>query len=282
VNVEVNELGQQVGPSVPGWRPRPVPTRASLAGGLPGGSCRLEPLDAAAHAEPLFTADALDVTGSSWTYLPYGPFPNLPTYRAWLEEVSAQTDPIFLAVVDTAQWPGRAVGVASYLRMQPDAGSIEVGHLHFSSLLQRRTAATEAQYLLMRHVFDDLGYRRYEWKCDVLNAPSRAAPNGSASPMRAPFDRQPSSAAETGTPPGSPSWTVNGPVCAPASKPGSTLTTGPTAPPAAHGVRWAPAAHANSWLLRLVMTVYGSVLLEAPARGSRSASMTSRCDHEDR
>jgi RimJ/RimL family protein N-acetyltransferase len=175
VNVEVNELGQQVGPSVPGWRPRPVPTRASLAGGLRGGSCRLEPLDAAAHAEPLFAADALDVAGSSWTYLPYGPFPNLPTYRAWLEEVSAQADPMFLAVVDTAEWPGRAVGVASYLRIQPDAGSIEVGHLHFSPLLQRRTAATEAQYLLMRHVFADLGYRRYEWKCDVLNAPSRAA-----------------------------------------------------------------------------------------------------------
>jgi RimJ/RimL family protein N-acetyltransferase len=175
VNVEVNELGQQVGASVPGWRPRPVPTRASLAGGLRGGSCRLEPLDAAAHAEPLFAADALDVAGSSWTYLPYGPFPDLPTYRAWLEEVSAQADPMFLAVVDTAQWPGRAVGVASYLRMQPDAGSIEVGHLHFSPLLQRRTAATEAQYLLMRHVFDDLGYRRYEWKCDALNAPSRTA-----------------------------------------------------------------------------------------------------------
>ena len=156
MNVEVNELGQQVGPTVPGWRPRPVPTRASLAGGLRGGSCRLEPLDAAAHAEPLFAADALDVAGSSWTYLPYGPFPDLPTYRSWLEEVSAQADPMFLAVVDTAQWPDRAVGVASYMRMQPDAGSIEVGHLHFSPLLQRRTAATEAQYLLMRHVFDDL------------------------------------------------------------------------------------------------------------------------------
>jgi len=174
-DVEVNELGQQVGPAVPGWRPRSVPTRASLADGLRGGFCRLEPLDAAAHAEQLFAADALDVAGSSWTYLPYGPFPDLPTYRVWLEEVSAQADPMFLAVVDTALWPGRAVGVASFLRMQPDAGSIEVGHLNFSPALQRRTAATEAQYLLMRHVFDDLGYRRYEWKCDALNAPSRAA-----------------------------------------------------------------------------------------------------------
>lgn len=77
---------------------------------------------------------------------------------------------MFLAVLDTAQRRARPVGVGSYLRVQPDAGSIEVGNLHYSPLLQRSTAATEAQYLLMRHVFDDLGYRRYEWKCDASRA----------------------------------------------------------------------------------------------------------------
>jgi RimJ/RimL family protein N-acetyltransferase len=90
------------------------------------------------------------------------------------------SDPFFYAVIDTdprAQWTtaGRAVGVLSLLRIQPEAGSIEVGHIHYSPLLQRRRGATEAQYLLMRYAFDDLGYRRYEWKCDALNAPSRAA-----------------------------------------------------------------------------------------------------------
>ena len=131
--------------------------------------------DADAHAAGLFQADALDTSGASWTYLPYGPFPDLPSYRVWVENVSAGTDPLFLAVLDTAAGPARPVGVGSFLRMQPAAGSIEVGHLHYSPRLQRRTAATEAQYLLMRHVFDDLGYRRYEWKCNALNAASRAA-----------------------------------------------------------------------------------------------------------
>lgn len=89
-------------------------------------------------------------------------------------------DPLFDAVIDTDPrsdegTTGRAVGVLSLLRVQPDVGSIEVGHVHYSPSLQRRRAATEAQYLLMAYAFDDLHYRRYEWKCDALNAPSRAA-----------------------------------------------------------------------------------------------------------
>jgi RimJ/RimL family protein N-acetyltransferase len=84
-----------------------------------------------------------------------------------------QTDPTFYAIVDTAS--GSPVGVASYLRIAPDMGSIEVGHLSYSPALQRTAAATEAMYLMMRRAFDELGYRRYEWKCDSLNAPSRAA-----------------------------------------------------------------------------------------------------------
>jgi RimJ/RimL family protein N-acetyltransferase len=107
-----------------------------------------------------------------WTYLPYGPFDSLDTYRAWTDEISRRSDPLFFAIIDRAS--GRAVGLASYLRIDPAAGSIEVGHLLYSPLLQRTPAATEAMFLMMEGAFK-LGYRRYEWKCDVLNAPSRAA-----------------------------------------------------------------------------------------------------------
>ncbi len=151
---------------------------------LAGRSCRLERLEADRHAEALYAADRHDVEGGSWTYLPYGPFEALASYRTWVDDVSGSDDPCFYAIVDqpadadtTTGTAGavRAVGVASYLRIQLEAGSIEVGHVHYSPILQRRRAATEAQYLLMSYAFEDLGYRRYEWKCDALNAPSRAA-----------------------------------------------------------------------------------------------------------
>jgi RimJ/RimL family protein N-acetyltransferase len=143
-----------------------------------GSYCRLERLDRARHARDLFEADQADAYGTSWTYLPYGPFPDASGYGAWLTEVTAQVDPYFLAVVDAeaaSPTSGRAVGVLSLLRVQPEAGSVEVGHIHFSPALQRRRAATEAHYLLGTYVFDHLRYRRYEWKCDALNAPSRRA-----------------------------------------------------------------------------------------------------------
>ena len=87
--------------------------------------------------------------------------------------MAAADDPLFYAVVDQAS--GGAIGVASYLRIEPAVGVIEVGHIAYSPPLRRTTAATEAMYLMMRRVFDELGYRRYEWKCDALNAPSRRA-----------------------------------------------------------------------------------------------------------
>ena len=165
----VNAHGQPVGEPVPGWTPRPEPAADVLTGRY----CRLERLDPDRHAADLFRADRLDADGESWTYLPYGPFADLPAYRQWVEEVCAGPDPRFYAVVRTDG--DRAVGVLSLMRAQPGAGSIEVGHVHYSPLLQRHRAATEAQYLLARYVFDELGYRRYEWKCDALNAPSRTA-----------------------------------------------------------------------------------------------------------
>lgn len=174
--METNELGQPVGDPVHGWVARDRPNAEVLAGRY----CTLQRLDPVRHADDLFSADRHDRSGQSWTYLPYGPFADVASYRQWVEQVAAGADPRFYAVVDTDPAAGtgslgRAVGVLSLMRVDPDFGSIEVGHVHYSPLLQRRRAATEAQYLVMRHVFDDLGYRRHEWKCDALNAPSRAA-----------------------------------------------------------------------------------------------------------
>jgi RimJ/RimL family protein N-acetyltransferase len=137
-----------------------------------GRLCRLEPLDPVRHADDLHRAYALDPDARHWTYLPYGPFADIDAYRRWMHDTCLGADPLFFAVVDPAT--GKATGVASWLRIDAASGSIEVGHLRFSSLLQRNPAATEAMYLMMRRAFE-LGYRRYEWKCDALNAPSRAA-----------------------------------------------------------------------------------------------------------
>jgi RimJ/RimL family protein N-acetyltransferase len=139
---------------------------------MDGRFCRLEPLDPERHARPLYEANARDGEGRNWTYLPYGPFTTLESYRAWMEAACRAGDPLFYAIVDRAN--GRAAGVASYLRIAPSSGSIEVGHINYSPLLQRAPAATEAMFLMMARAFS-LGYRRYEWKCDALNAPSRAA-----------------------------------------------------------------------------------------------------------
>ena len=164
----VNGLGQPVGVPLPGWTRPPQPPRAVLE----GRTCRLEPIDVARHADDLFVANAREADGRGWTYLPYGPFADREAYLAWMRATCLGDDPLFHAIVDRAS--GRAVGVASWLRVDPRAGSIEVGHLRYSPLLQRSIASTEAMYLMMKRVFE-LGYRRYEWKCDALNAPSRAA-----------------------------------------------------------------------------------------------------------
>lgn len=157
-----------IGFPLPDWRPPPRPPRTAMA----GRTCIVEPLDVARHADELFAANALDRDGTGWTYLPYGPFADRDAYLAWMNATCLGDDPLFHAIVERAT--GRAVGVASYLRIDPAAGSIEVGHLRYSPLLQRSVASTEAMYLMMKRAFE-LGYRRYEWKCDALNAPSRAA-----------------------------------------------------------------------------------------------------------
>ncbi|MEZ5926388.1 MAG: GNAT family protein [Hyphomicrobiaceae bacterium] len=164
-----NELGQPIGPSVPNWSERPRPPRTVIDGRY----ARIEPLSTDAHAADLFAANAADTAGRMWTYMSYGPFASFDDYRTWMTPAALGDDPLFHAIVDKAT--GKATGVASLLRIDPSNGVIETGHIAYAPALQRTRAATEAMYLLMRRVFDELGYRRYEWKCDALNEPSRRA-----------------------------------------------------------------------------------------------------------
>lgn len=163
-----NEHGQPIGPALPDWKSPPLPTKTTITGRY----CRLEPLSITEHAEDLFAANALDATGASWTYLSYGPFADITSYTHWLSTTCLGDAPLFFAIVDRST--NKAIGVASYVNIDPKNGSIEVGHLHYAPELQRTPLATEAMYLMMQWAFA-AGYRRYGWKCDHLNAASRAA-----------------------------------------------------------------------------------------------------------
>jgi RimJ/RimL family protein N-acetyltransferase len=153
----------EVGAPLAGWTPPPRPLRAPL----PGRWMRLEPLDPERHAEALHAANAQD--DRIWTWLPYGPFDGVAGYRSWAEAAAARDDPLFFAIATPEAGP---LGVASFMRIQPEAGSIEIGHICFSPPLQRSCAGTEALTLMAREAFR-LGYRRLEWKCDARNGPSR-------------------------------------------------------------------------------------------------------------
>lgn len=163
----VNALGQPVGPALPGWSARPRPDRV----GMEGAWCRLAPVDPEAHAADLYRAYAADRDGGMWTYLPYGPFDDLDAFKIWLATNCQGFDPLFFAIERDGDG---ALGMASFLRIAPEIGAIEIGHISYAPALQRSRASTEAMYLMMRHAFD-LGYRRLEWKCDSLNAASRRA-----------------------------------------------------------------------------------------------------------
>jgi RimJ/RimL family protein N-acetyltransferase len=158
-------FGQPISFPLADWTPPVPPPRTPMEGRY----CRLEPVDPDRHAGALFNAFCQD---RDWTYLAYGPFSTFAAYRAWMTAQCLGDDPQFFAIRRLDD--GKPAGVASYLRIAPASGSIEVGHILFAPSLQRSPAATEAMYLMMQRAFD-LGYRRYEWKCDALNAPSRAA-----------------------------------------------------------------------------------------------------------
>ena len=166
---QFNAFGQPIGPAVPDWQGCVPPPATPME----GTGCRLEPLDPSRHGQALYQAFCHSQDDRDWTYLPYGPFPSLHGFLDWLQTWALGEDPLFHAILDPAS--GETVGMASYLRIAPELGSIEVGHIHFSPLMQRTPLATEAMYLMMARVFDQLGYRRYEWKCDALNERSRQA-----------------------------------------------------------------------------------------------------------
>ncbi|MDO8608283.1 MAG: GNAT family protein [Phaeospirillum sp.] len=140
---------------------------------MEGRFCRVEPLDLDRHAAQLYAGIIDDRDGRTWTYLYYGPFEREEDFHAWLAAAAASTDPQFFTVVDQAT--GAALGLVSYLRIEAEVGAIAVGHIIFAPSLRRTPAATEGMYLMLRQVFDGLGYRRCEWRCDSLNTKSRVA-----------------------------------------------------------------------------------------------------------
>lgn len=149
------------------WRHARAPERKQLD----GDTVRLEPLDPARHGDDLYEATA--GADSTWTYLAYGPFARRDEFIRWLDTRAPVDDPLTFAIIDKRS--GGARGLASLMRMDPPNGVIEVGHIWLSPELQRTRQATEAIYLMARYAFDELGNRRFEWKCDASNLPSRRA-----------------------------------------------------------------------------------------------------------
>ncbi|WP_240476723.1 GNAT family N-acetyltransferase [Geminicoccus roseus] len=150
---------------------RPLPASPPVRSALAGERVRLEPLDPERHAEGLFRAGHEDGQPERWRFLAYGPFANAAEMKPWLVRSALSSDPLFFAICGP---DGTPLGMSAFLNIHPAAGSIEIGHLWFGGGLQRRPAATEAIYLMIRHAME-LGYRRVEWKCDAANQPSRQA-----------------------------------------------------------------------------------------------------------
>ncbi len=149
--------------------PAKVPQRARLEGRC----VSIVPLDPIAHAEALYDTTRGKENEKLWRYLFEGPFATRAAFESHLQQKASSEDPLAFAIVEKSS--GDAVGYASYMRIEPAHRVIEVGSILFTPRLQRTIGATEAMYLMARHVFEDLGYRRYEWKCNALNAPSRSA-----------------------------------------------------------------------------------------------------------
>jgi len=164
----VNSQGQPIGNHIPDWKGCATIPHSTMR----GRTCDVVPLHQD-HCADLHAAFSKDTSGALWTYMPVGPFETVADYADWVARACQSRDPLFFAVIDKST--GQAVGVASYLRIQPESGVVEVGYITLSPQLQRTVMATEAMYLMMKRALGELGYRRYEWKCDALNAPSRKA-----------------------------------------------------------------------------------------------------------
>jgi len=165
----VNKYQQPIGEAIEEWSVRPRPERVVLSGRF----CRLEPLESEKHFNALYEAYGKAPDGRDWTYMFTGPFEDENQFRGHLNAAATSSDAVHFAVIDLKN--SRAVGTLALMRIEPVHGVMEVGHVTFSPALKRTPLSTEAHFLLMTYAFDRLGYRRYEWKCDSLNAPSRKA-----------------------------------------------------------------------------------------------------------
>ncbi len=151
------------------WQKRPRPERKTMEGRY----VRLEPLDAARHGDGLFEASSISDADGRFAWLPEYPPQSRAAFQPWLEKAEASEDPLFFAVIDKAS--GKVAGRQTLMRIDAANGVIEISNIYWGPLISRKPAATEAQFLFMRYAFDDLGYRRYEWKCNNNNAPSKRA-----------------------------------------------------------------------------------------------------------
>lgn len=161
-------IHEELGPAL-GWTPAQTPPMTTLFGEY----VRLEKLDPEKHTDALYNAQSgPDSDGRTWLYMGRGPFPDLDSFREYIEQMAASSDPAAYAVIPT---DGEAAGIVTYLRINEQHGSIEIGHIWYGASIQRTPVTTEVVYLAAKHVFEDLGYRRFEWKCYATNERSKRA-----------------------------------------------------------------------------------------------------------
>ncbi|XUD05058.1 hypothetical protein IGJ34_003072 [Enterococcus sp. AZ177] len=166
---QYNSYNQPVGYPITDWSTREYPTKSILEGTY----CRLEKVDPEKHLEDLYQVYGPQSKPKNWTYIPLEGFENKIEFSAYLTSMSHSKDPFHYAIIDNVN--GKALGTVALMRIDREQGSIEVGFVIYSDQLKKTRIATEAQYLLACYALDVLGYRRYEWKCDSLNEPSRNA-----------------------------------------------------------------------------------------------------------
>ena len=164
-----NGLESLVSENLRDWQPRPRPERKAIDGRY----VRLEPLSAAKHGDGLYEASSVSDVGGRFAWLPDYPPETRADFQPWLDKVEASEDPLFFTVIDKAS--GKVAGRQTLMRIDPTYGVIEIGNIYWGPIMSRKPAATEAQFLFMKYIFDELGYRRYEWKCNNRNEPSKRA-----------------------------------------------------------------------------------------------------------
>ena len=166
---ETNAYGQIVGAPVPGWTPRPLPDAA----GFEGRYCRLERLDPARHGAGLIGGFRAAPDDRDWTWWRTARPADEPAFRDYVDSMATAPGRVAYAIIEAAS--GQPAGHAAFMNLAAANGALEIGSINFTPLLRRHRAGTEALFLMLRHAFDDLGYRRVEWQCNSLNLPSRAA-----------------------------------------------------------------------------------------------------------